>query len=197
MSNSRRSALALLASLAGASALSACGFRLRGGDDSKLPFKTIYLGFAATSPLGVELRRFINSSGSTSVVGDVKIAEAVLVPGIETTGESVLSLNSQGRIRELQLFYNFSFSVKDGKGKQLLPTTDIALKRDMSFNEAAVLAKEGEKAMLYKDMRSDLVQQILRRMAAIPAGAEAPAAIAEPAAQVESAAQGKPATPEK
>ena len=196
MRNSRRSALALLASLAGASALSACGFRLRGGDDSKLPFKTIYLGFATTSPLGVELRRYINASGSTGVVGDAKIAEAVLIPGIETTGESVLSLNSQGRIRELQLFYNFSFSVKDGRGKQLLPTTDIALKRDMSFNEAAVLAKEGEKAMLYRDMRSDLVQQILRRLAAIPAGAEA-AATAAPVAPAESAAQGKPATPEK
>jgi LPS-assembly lipoprotein len=37
----------------------------------------------------------------------------------------------------------------------------------MSFNEAAVLAKEGEKAMLYRDMQSDLVQQILRRLSAL------------------------------
>ncbi|QAU33593.1 LPS assembly lipoprotein LptE [Janthinobacterium sp. 17J80-10] len=188
---SRRSALALMASLAGASALSACGFRLRGAGESSLPFKTIYMAFAANSPLGIELRRYISASGSTTVVSDINIAEAVLVPLAETAGESVLSINSQGRIRELSLFYNFSFSVRDGRGKQLLPTTEISLKRDMSFNEAAVLAKEGEKAMLYKDMRSDLVQQILRRLAAIPPGAEAPAAPAEPATQ------GKPATLEK
>ena len=167
MSNPRRTALALLAGLAGASALSACGFRLRGAAQTSLPFKTIYLGFADNSPLGVELRRYIRASG-TEIVTDVKAAEAVLQPLSENTGESVLSLNSQGRIRELSLFYNFTFRVTDNSGKQLLEATSISLKRDMTFNEAAVLAKEGEKAMLYKDMRSDLVQQILRRLAAIP-----------------------------
>jgi len=30
-----------------------------------------------------------------------------------------------------------------------------------------VLAKESEEALLYRDMQSDLVQQILRRLAAI------------------------------
>ncbi|MNN27862.1 LPS-assembly lipoprotein LptE [compost metagenome] len=45
--------------------------------------------------------------------------------------------------------------------------TVITLKRDLSYNEAQVLAKEAEEAMLYRDMQSDLVQQILRRIAAI------------------------------
>ncbi|RJG03796.1 LPS assembly lipoprotein LptE [Noviherbaspirillum sedimenti] len=167
MSNPRRNALTLLASLAGASALSACGFRLRGAEQTRLPFKTIYLAFAENSPLGVELRRYIRASGSTEIASDRKAAEAVLEPLSEQRTESVLSLNSQGRIRELSLFYYFGFRVLDGSGQQLLEPTDIVLKRDMSFNEAAVLAKEGEKAMLYRDMQSDLVQQILRRLAAI------------------------------
>jgi len=183
MSNPRRNALTLLAGLAGASVLGACGFRLRGAEQTRLPFKTIYLGFAANSPLGIELRRYIRASGSTEVVSDAKAAEAVLTPIAETAGESILSINSQGRIRELLLFYNFSFRVNDASGKQVLAQTDIALKRDMSFNEAAVLAKEGEKAMLYKDMRSDLVQQILRRLAAIPAASVTPVAPVAPATQ--------------
>ncbi|TCS36819.1 LPS-assembly lipoprotein [Paucimonas lemoignei] len=168
MSNPRRTVLALLAGLAGASTLSACGFRLRGAEQTRLPFKTIYLGFADNSPLGVELRRYIRASGGTEIVADRKAAEAVLEPLDERREESVLSLNSQGRIRELSLFYRFSFRVLDGSGKQLLEPTNILIKRDMSFNEAAVLAKEGEKAMLYRDMQSDLVQQILRRLAALP-----------------------------
>jgi len=133
-----------------------------------LPFKTIYLNFPDNSPLGIELRRYIRASGSTQVVSDPKATEALLDPLSEKREESVLSLNSQGRIRELSLFYHFTFRVMDGAGKQLLEPTTIVLKRDMSFNEAAVLAKEGEKAMLYRDMQSDLVQQVLRRLAAIP-----------------------------
>lgn len=167
MNMPRRRALALLASLAGASTLTACGFRLRGVEQTRLPFKKIYLGFADNSPLGIELRRHIRASGSTEVVDDPKVAEAVLEPLTEKREEAVLSLNSQGRIRELTLYYRFSFRVKDTEGQQLLAPTELVLKRDMSFNEAAVLAKEGEKAMLYRDMQSDLVQQILRRLAAL------------------------------
>jgi LPS-assembly lipoprotein len=168
MSHSRRTALALLASMAGASVLTACGFRLRGAEAIDIPFKTIYLGFAENSPLGAELRRYIRAIGGTEIVSDRKQAEAVLEPLSETRTESVLSLNSQGRVRELSLFYNFNFRLVDGSGKQLMPPTNIALRRDMTFNEAQALAKEGEKVMLYRDMQSDLVQQILRRLAALP-----------------------------
>lgn len=167
MKHSRRTALTMLTSLAGASLLTACGFRLRGAEQTRLPFKTIYLAFPDNSPLGVELRRYIRASGGTEIITDRKAAEAVLEPLDEKREESVLSLNSQGRIRELSLFYRFSFRVLDASGKQLVEPTNILIKRDMSFNEAAVLAKEGEKAMLYRDMQSDLVQQILRRLAAL------------------------------
>ena len=37
----------------------------------------------------------------------------------------------------------------------------------MAFNETQVLAKESEEALLYRDMQADLVQQIMRRLAAI------------------------------
>jgi LPS-assembly lipoprotein len=39
--------------------------------------------------------------------------------------------------------------------------------RDISFNESAVLAKEAEEVLLYRDMQSDIVQQLLRRLAAV------------------------------
>lgn len=166
----RRQALALLTGTAAASLLSACGFRLRGAAQTSLPFKTIYLSFAENSPLGTELRRYIRASGNTQIVDDPKAAQAILEPLSETREETVLSLNSQGRVRELSLFYRFSFRLRDPSGKQLLEPTNLVLRRDMSFNEAQVLAKEGEKAMLYRDMQSDLVQQILRRLAALQPG---------------------------
>lgn len=155
---------ALLATLS----LSGCGFQLRGSNgEANLPFKTLYLGISESSPLGSELKRNIRANGGTQIVTDAKDADARLDVQSETREKVIQSLNSQGRIRQYTLYYRVTFQVK-GKGEvTLLPPTPIVLKRDISFNESQVLAKEAEDALLYRDMQTDLVQQILRRLAAI------------------------------
>ena len=54
-------------------------------------------------------------------------------------------------------------------GKELISDTDaeIFLTRDINFNETGALSKESEEALLYRDMENDLIQQILRRLAAV------------------------------
>ena len=59
------------------------------------------------------------------------------------------------------------FRVRTSQGRELTPETDITQQRDISFNESAVLAKEAEEGLLYRDMQSDIVQQLVRRLAAI------------------------------
>lgn len=147
--------------------LSACGFHLRSAADTNLPFKTIYLGFPDSSPLGTELRRNIRGGSNTEVMPTAKEAQASMVVLSETRDKSVLSLNNLGRVREYSLAYTLRFRVMDDKGQELLAPTEITLKRDINYDESQVLAKEGEEAMLYRDMQKDLVQQILRRLAAI------------------------------
>lgn len=166
--------LALFASLAAAAALSACGFQLRGSNGgTNLPFETIYINLGETSPLGAELKRYIRGSSDTKIADDAKKAEAIFDVLAETRGETILSLNAQGRIRELELYYTLQFRVRGQNNAILMQPTTITLKRDMSFNEAVVLAKDAEKALLYRDMQSDLVQQIMRRLAALKPQAQA------------------------
>ena len=148
--------------------LSACGFQLRGSDDQyNMPFKSIYLGFSDTSSLGTELRRNLRGGDKVDVVTDPVGAEARFEVLSENRGKSILSLNSQGRVREYLLTYTLVFRVLDAKGGELLGPTEINLKRPLTFNETQVLAKESEEALLYRDMQTDLVQQILRRLAAV------------------------------
>jgi LPS-assembly lipoprotein len=151
-----------------AAALSACGFKLRGSNGQfNMPFHSIYLGFPDTSPLGTELKRNLRGVDSVVVTSDPDKAEARFDLLSETRGKSILSLNSQGRVREYLLTYTVSFRVRDAKGADMLGPTEISLKRSITFNESEVLAKEAEEALLYRDMQTDLVQQILRRLAAI------------------------------
>jgi LPS-assembly lipoprotein len=155
-------ALALLAGL------SACGFQLRGsGGLYSMPFKTIYLAFPDNSSLGTELRRNLRGSDKVEVVSDPAKAEARFDVLSENRGKTILSLNSQGRVREYLLTYTLVFRVRNAKGDEVLGSTEIVLKRPLTFNESQVLAKESEEALLYRDMQTDLVQQILRRLAAV------------------------------
>jgi LPS-assembly lipoprotein len=149
-------------------ALSACGFQLRGTNGQyHMPFQSIYLGVDDTSPLGTELRRNLRGGDMAVVVDDPAKAAARFDVVSENRAKSILSLNSQGRVREYLLTYTVVFRVRDSKGAELLGPTAISLKRSLTFNESQVLAKESEEALLYRDMQSDLVQQILRRLAAI------------------------------
>jgi LPS-assembly lipoprotein len=161
--------LVLAAALA--SSLSACGFHLRGdGGHYRLPFPTMYVGLPESSPLAIDLKRNIRANGSTEVVGDPKLADGVievLTDPEKTRTKSILSLNSNGRVREYILAYNIVFRVRDKLGNELLAPTQISLNRPITFNETQLLAKEQEEALLYKDMQTDLVQQMMRRMAAI------------------------------
>lgn len=182
----RRAALALGLTVL----LSACGFHLRGSNGSfMLPFATMYIGLPDTSPLAIGLKRYIRAIGSTEVVSTKDGADAVLEvlsdPERNRT-KSILSLNKNGRVQEYQLGYSINFRVLDKAGNQLLAPTTISLVRPITFDESQVLAKETEEAALYRDMRNDLVQQIMRRLAAIkpvlPAMSVAPVTPVAPAA---------------
>jgi LPS-assembly lipoprotein len=155
----------VVVALLAAAVLPACGFKLRGA--RTLPFETIFLSAAGNNALSAELARNIRVGTSTRVVPDRNQAAAVLDILGETRDREILSLNAQGRAREYTLRYRLSFKVSDGKGRDFIPATEIAVQRDISFNESEVLAKESEEALLYRDMQTDLVQQILRRLAAV------------------------------
>ncbi|MBQ5941560.1 MULTISPECIES: LPS assembly lipoprotein LptE [unclassified Massilia] len=163
----------LVCMLMAAAVLAGCGFQLRGTNGQyNLPFQSIWLSFPETSPLGTELKRNLRAAETVRIEQDASRAQALFDVLSETRGKSILSLNSLGRVREYTLSYTLVFRVRDANNRELLAPTEITLRRNIAFDESQVLAKESEEALLYRDMQADLVQQILRRLAAIkPAAA--------------------------
>lgn len=157
--------------LAVALTVSACGFHLRGdGGHYTLPFPTMYIGLPESSPLAIDLKRNIRSNGGTTVVNNARDADGiveVLSNPEKTKTKTILSLNSNGRVRQYLLTYNIVFRVLDKQGAELLAPTQLTLTRPIDFNETQLLAKEQEEILLYKDMQTDLVQQMMRRIAAV------------------------------
>lgn len=150
------------------SGLAGCGFALRRAPE--LRFRTIALtGFAPRSPLADELRRSIDASRTTLVVDSSAQAQVVLEAIADARERSVVASTSAGQVRELQLRARLNFRVRTPGGRELIPATEILLSRDMSYSETAAPAKEQEEAFLYRAMQSDIVAQVMRRLAAVPA----------------------------
>mgnify|MGYP002655188601 CR=1 FL=1 len=151
-----------------AAGLSACGFQLRTVGD--YPFKTLYANFAITSPLGVELRRNLLGTGRIEVWSDpsqMLKADAILDILGEERQQVVVGINALGQVRELQLRLRVRFRLRTPDGVTWIDAVELAQQRDLSFTETAALSKEIEQAMMYRDMQTDIVQQIMRRLAMV------------------------------
>ncbi|WP_026224981.1 LPS-assembly lipoprotein LptE [Methyloversatilis thermotolerans] len=159
---SRRSLLlATLATLP----LAACGFQLRGVRD--LPFATLYINSDRYSELTAQLRRAIEAQSRTKVTDEVTAAEAVLDITGNVFEKIILSLNSAGRVREYQLKQRFTFKVRTPTNVDIAPPSTIEVRRDLTYSDVDILAKQQEEQLLIAEMQSDVIQQLLRRLQAI------------------------------
>jgi LPS-assembly lipoprotein len=145
-------------------ALGACGFELR--VDPTLPFERIALeGFAPRSPLADEIRKALERS--VQVAATPSKAEVVLQAINDLREKSVVASTAAGQVREVRLRVKFEFKLTTPGGRVLIPATELLLARDMSYSESIALAKEQEEAQLYRSMQSDVVAQLMRRLARV------------------------------
>lgn len=159
----RRALLACCALLA-----TGCGFQLR--RPPTLSFARIQLvGFPARSAFTEELKRAIEASGSTRVVRSIGEADAVLEALQDLNDKVVAAQTATGQVRAFYLRTRLTFRLRTPGGRVLIPDTTLLLTRDMSYNETNALAKEQEEQALYRDMQTDIVDQVMRRLAAVSA----------------------------
>lgn len=148
-----------------AASLGGCGFHLRRNAD--LPFATLYSGFSRSSAVGEEFRRELVRSTSTRLVEQPDRAQVVLQVLGETRERDIVAYSAVGRPREYELRLRLQFRATDGGDGELIPPSEIILRRDISAADNQLTARVDEEALLYRDMQKDMVQQLLRRLASI------------------------------
>lgn len=144
-----------------------CGFKLRGSQN--FSFQTIAIRPSPGGPIAQELRRSFGDAVRVLEEGGEPTQQAQVVLDVlqEQREKAVVGVSAAGQVREFQLRIRLKFRLRTPAGKELIPETEILLQRDISFNETVVLAKEAEEGLLYRDMQTDIVQQLLRRLAAV------------------------------
>lgn len=141
-------------------ALSACGFQLRGKAD--LSFHTLYIQ-GPTLSISKALKKSLTLNG-VNIVNDPEKAELMLEMIGETSEKRILSLSGSGRVREFELYYRSDFRLKDPASETWGTVQSVEGRRDFSYDDRALLAKQGEEERLNQDMRDDAVREILRHL---------------------------------
>ena len=149
-----------------AALLASCGFKLRG--KQTFAFETIAVTPERGGAVASELIRYLGDAVRPVVPpAGGQPPQVVLDILQELREKTVVGVNASGQVREFQLRIRLRFRMRTPQGRELIGDTEIIQQRDISFNESAVLAKEVEEGLLYRDMQSDIVQQLLRRIAAV------------------------------
>jgi LPS-assembly lipoprotein len=159
-----RSRRAVLLAFVGSAGASACGFQLRG--QATYAFRSIYVNAPAYAPLAVELRRALAGSGSATLAATPEEAQVILDITLYADDKQVLSLSPGGRAQEYALAKAVAFRVRDPQGRDWLPPDEIVVRRTYTYDDSERLAREIQEQRLLRDMQTDAVAQIVRRLQA-------------------------------
>lgn len=147
--------------------LTGCGFQLRGAALLPAALHPVRLEFSdAYSPLRRDLQAALRRSGA-EIASAGQDAARILVLWQEMRSEAV-SYNRIARVQEYEMVYRIDLEVRDARDAILLPKTRIELRRGYVFDETQALGIKAQEDLLRHELQRDMVQQVLRRLSAIP-----------------------------
>lgn len=167
MSSSDRFSASRRALLIGTGAsfvLAACGFTLRG--QATYAFRSVYVNAPTYPVLAAELRRSLAGSGTATVAETPAAAQVIVDITSIADDKQVLSLSPGGRAQEYALAKAVAFRVRDPDGREWLKPDEIVVRRTYTYDDTERLAREIQEQRLLRDMQTDAVQQIVRRLQA-------------------------------
>lgn len=151
-----------LAALVASLLLVGCGFHLRG--QATYAFQSIYVNAPAHPQLATELRRSLTGAGSASVVAAPAGAQVIVDVTEVADDKQVLSISPGGRVQEYALAKAVRFRVRDPDGREWLKPDEIVVRRTYTYDDSERLAREIQEQRLLREMQSNAVQQIVRRL---------------------------------
>jgi LPS-assembly lipoprotein len=146
--------------------LNGCGFQLRGTQAATaMPEDWQKLNLVTGNP-NSEFSRELEARFSANGIQWVDRSEAnyVLMLGPERFSQRNLSLNAQARAAEFELTMRSNFTVLSPAGDEVMPDTEATVVKQMENDPRNVVGKAEEIQILKREMRTELAQQILRRI---------------------------------
>jgi LPS-assembly lipoprotein len=146
--------------------LASCGFHLQGRQPLPEEFAYTFIDTKDEQTDFVQDLRKALIASRVNVIATRGSSGAVIQVHEDELSERILSVSARNIPTEYELTYTVVFSAKSGD-KVLIDKEEITATRDISFDEAQLLAKEREQEILSEALARDLVALVMRRLAAL------------------------------
>lgn len=143
--------------------LVACGFHLRGAAD--VAFGSIFIQ-GNTLVISKKLVKSLKTNG-VEVLPSAEGAEMLLEMVGEESEKRILSLAGTGTVNEFELYYRVHYRTKRTDEALWSNTQTVEARRDFTYSDANLLAKQGEEKRLNESMQQDVLSNLIRRLSSL------------------------------
>lgn len=145
------------------SSLVSCGFHLRGTSD--IAFSSIHIQ-GNTLVISKNLKKSLITNG-VKVLDSAEGAELLLETVGEENEKRILSLAGGGTVNEFELFYRIHYRTKQAGNPLWSSVQTVEARRDYTYSDANLLAKQGEEKRLNENMQADVLSNLIRRLSSL------------------------------
>ena len=143
--------------------LMSCGFHLRGVAD--VTFRSIFIQ-GSTLVISQNLNKSLAVNG-VNLFKSADGAELLLEMVGEESEKRILSLAGTGTVNEFELYYRVHYRTKLAGADLWSPVQTVEARRDFTYSDANLLAKQGEEKRLNDNMQQDVISNLTRRLSAL------------------------------
>ncbi|MES2501144.1 MAG: LPS assembly lipoprotein LptE [Pseudomonadota bacterium] len=140
--------------------ITSCGFQLRGA--ANIAFDSIFIQ-GSTLTISKNLVKSLKVN-DIKVLNTAENADLQLELMGEESEKRILSLSGGGLVREFELFYRIHYRTRQADAALWSPVQTIEARRDFSYSDANLLAKQSEERQLNENMQSDVLSNLMRRL---------------------------------
>ena len=146
-----------------ATSLVACGFHLRSTSD--IAFHSIFIQ-GSTLVISKNLKKSLTTNG-VKVLDSAEGAELLLETVGEENEKRILSLAGGGTVNEFELYYRVHYRTKQAGAELWSRVQTVEARRDYTYSDANLLAKQGEEKRLNENMQADVLSNLMRRLSSL------------------------------
>lgn len=144
-------------------AVTSCGFQLRGA--ANIAFDSIFVQ-GNTLIISKDLIKSLKVN-DIKVLSSADKADVLLELLGEESEKRILSLSGRGLVNEFELFYRVHYRTREAGAALWSPVQTIEARRDFSYSDANLLAKQGEEKQLNENMQADVLSGLIRRLSTL------------------------------
>ncbi|MDP3704543.1 MAG: LPS assembly lipoprotein LptE [Legionellaceae bacterium] len=141
-----------------------CGFHLRGITDMPAWLNDVAIIIQQANHDLEPLLKEQLEAYHIRVCSNVAVAHYWLIIEQESEQQQITSVSSSTTPRQYQMIYTLRYKLQRAKGKEIIPSSNLVVTRQLTVNSNRILGSNDEEAILKREMRRDAVIQILDRI---------------------------------